>query len=117
MRRFALLAFLVTCCVAFTNYQEQKIRELSVKYAAPRFTAFAAAPLNGDFGFTEPDRAHVVIDGARLECCPHTFANVVHHELDHAKGRDHNKIPGDIMSYAVTIDQTGAAIEDAFVWA
>lgn len=112
----AMLALLASASHAFTPLQTSAIRDSLAKNRPPEFVTIVDAPLRLDFGFTEADRTHVYIDGGKLKCCPNTFANVAHHEIDHTKGRDHNTIPGDIMSYKVTIDQTGQAIEDPYVW-
>ena len=71
---------------------------------------------NWTLAFTDQMRLVTTLDGARMACCPKTFQNVVHHEIDHLKGRQHNHIPFDIMSYMVTVDEHGKVVEDAFVW-
>jgi hypothetical protein len=114
--RLILLVVSAGMCLAFTPLQTNVIRASLANYTPPEFVTIVDAPLRLDFGFTEADRTHVYIDGGKLKCCPNAFANVVHHELDHTKGRDHNSIPGDIMSYRVTVDASGRTVEDPVVW-
>lgn len=109
---------LLVAAQAFTPYQRQLIIAGLQKYNAPAFVAVLDAPQPpGSVAYTTVTRNTVYIDGPKLECCPRTFANVLHHELDHTKGRDHNQIKGDIMSYSVTLGPDGLIIDDLYVWA
>lgn len=104
---------LVSLVSAFTDWQILTIRASIKKYGPPDAVFIDAAMLT-DYAHTDMAQKIVSIDARRFECCPNTFQSVVHHELDHCRGRMHNTVVGDIMSYHITVDALGNVQEDSF---
>jgi len=98
---------------AFTDWQALTIRASIKKYGAPD-AVFVDVTMVADYAHTDMASKIVSIDARRFDCCPNSFTSVVHHELDHTRGRLHNSIPGDIMSYHLTVDALGNILEDTF---
>jgi len=113
------LAFLVftALAAAMTRDQAQVSRDSMTKYGAPQFSTIVDGVQSGTYAFTDADRRHTYIDYKRFANTPISLRNVVRHEIDHLRGRDHNNVPGDPMSYRLTVDTTGNVVEDASIWA
>jgi Zn-dependent protease with chaperone function len=109
---------LIGLAAAFTPYQSDLVLAALAKFKPPEFTTVIDSPLRNQIAFTNGQRDTVVINGRRLECCSRTMANVLNHELAHVNGRSHNlfPVPGDIMSYAVTLDQASQVVDDPIIW-
>ena len=87
------------------------------KYDAPLFSVIVDGVQSGTYAFTDAPRERAYIDFNRFRNAPNSLANVLHHEVEHLKGRDHNEIPLDIMSYRLTVDSNGAVVDDDHIWA
>lgn len=110
-------ALLISLALATNDYQANTIRELLRNANAPVYVRVIDGVQNGTYAFTESDRRSIYIDMKRFECCPKTFINVMNHEIEHTKGRDHTSIIGDIMNYSMKIDLFGNVIDDLYIWA
>lgn len=111
----------------FTDWQANTIRASIKKYGAPD-AVFIDVAMAQDYAHTDVERRIVSIDARRFDCCPNTFQSVVHHELEHTRGRMHCRaldsptaiIPGlpwcgyinDPMGYVLTTDAQGYIVED-----
>ena len=111
-----LFILLQTLC-AFTSQQAITISTAIQIYGPlPPFAAFVDSVITGREAFTNTQTLVVYIDARRFEKTPNAFWNVIHHEIDHLKGRSHNSNVGDIMSYHLTVTQLGDIVEDPFLW-
>lgn len=119
MRGFLIncLFFLEIAFVAGLSPKNSEIvREGLKKYQAPPWAVVLNGVQSGNYAYTDADRKRVYIDMFRFANAPKSLANTVHHEVDHLKGRDHNEISNDIMSYKLTTDSLGNVIDDSYVW-
>ena len=105
------IALLFGLTRAFTSWQSLAVRESIKKYGPPD-AVFIDVAMVANFAHTDMAQKIVSIDAQRFECCPNSFRSVVRHELDHCRGRMHNTVFGDPMSYHLTIDAVGDIIED-----
>lgn len=113
------LAILVITAIAgaMTRDQAQVTRDSMAKYGAPQFSTIVDGVQSGTYAFTDADRRHTYIDYKRFANTPISLRNVLDHEIFHLKGKDHNSVPGDPMSYRLTVDPAGNVVEDAAIWA
>ncbi len=110
---FSLIFVSFVC--AFDPLQEQLFHQLTAASSGVNpFVTLQAAPIADELAYTTPDRSHIYMDMKRLQSAPHTFYNVLRHEIAHTKGAEHND--GTVeMSYAATIDTNGVVIDDGFL--
>lgn len=109
------LAALAALAGAMTKGQKEIVREAIKKAEVPQFSVVVdgvTAP--GMYAFTDAAREHTYIDFARFANAPNSLFNVALHEGHHLRGRDHNNVPGDPMSYRLTVDSNGSVVEDNF---
>ena len=92
------------------------VREIMTKEQTPDWTVVIDGAQRGTLAYTDADRKRIYVDFERFRDAPNSLRNVLKHEAHHAKNREHNQIVGDIMSYAVTLDQRGNVVNDARVW-
>ena len=92
-------------------------RDALKKYNAPLWSVIIDGVQSGNYAYTDADRQRSYVDFNRFANAPNSLANVLHHEVDHLKHRDHNNDPTDIMSYRLTTDNSGNVVEDTRVWA
>ena len=92
------------------------VRDILTKEQTPSWVVVLDGVQRDTLAYTNTDRKRIYVDFERFRDAPNSLRNVLKHESQHAKGRDHNRIVGDIMSYAVTLDQRGNVVEDARVW-
>lgn len=116
LRTFAFLV-VASLAGAMTRDQAQVTRDSMSKFGAPQFSTIVDGVQTGTYAFTDADRRHTYIDYKRFANAPMSLRNVVRHEIDHLRGRDHNTLPGDPMSYRLTVDPAGNVVEDAAIWA
>lgn len=128
-----MIGFLfLSIALAFSDYQSGIIRESIKKYGASD-AVFIDVVMSQDYAHTDVARRIVSIDARRFDCCPKAFRSVVHHELDHTRGRNHCTrnpngsappvffgspipwclTPDDPMGYVLTTDVQGNIVEDA----
>ena len=92
-------------------------RDALKKYNAPQFATIIDGVQSGNYAYADGfDRKKMYIDFNQFKDAPKSLQNTLNHEIQHSRGRDHNNIPGDIMSYALTTDSLGNVIDDGFVW-
>ena len=92
-------------------------REALKKFNAPQFAVIIDGVQSGNYAYTDGfDRKKMYIDFNQFKSAPNSLKNVLHHEIEHSKNRDHNNIPGDIMSYSLTTDSLGNVVDDQYVW-
>jgi len=113
------LSFLVITALAgaMTRDQAQVTRDSMSKFGAPQFSAIVDGVQSGTYAFTDADCRHTYVDFKRFAKAPMSLRNVIRHEIDHLRGRDHNSVPADPMSYRLTVDPAGNVVEDAALWA
>lgn len=111
-----ILGTLAALTAAMTREQAEITREAMVKYAAPQFTVIVDGVQTPTYAFTDGERKHTYIDYKRFNHAPNSLKNVIRHEIDHLRGRDHNAVAGDIMAYHLTVAPNGTVLDDAFVW-
>lgn len=109
------MVFFFALSCALNQWQTQITQRLLRQLSPPPVTIVNAV-IWGYVAYTLRPANDIFIDGERLACCPNTFTNVMHHEIEHAKGRNHNNVTGDIMSYSVTEDINGQLLNDLYVW-
>lgn len=114
MRLLLLLAAALVS--AFSPLQINIVRNALRIHGAPSFTVVVDAINTDTFAYTTADRRVIYIDAVLFINAPKTFINVMHHEIDHTRGRVHNNVTGDIMSYHITVDTNGTIIEDPYIW-
>lgn len=113
----AVLALILVCLVqAFTPRQALIAREVMRKKKPPPFVTVTDAVLADGFAFTDESRKRIYVDFAQFRDAPTSLANTINHEVVHTKGGEHNSIPGDIMSYVLTLDESGAVVNDDHEW-
>ena len=115
--RLLFILSLLTAAFAMNKEQAEITRAAMVKYGAPQFSVIVDGVQHPTYAFTTGDRKVTYIDFKRFANAPNSLRNVLDHELNHLLGRDHNNIPGDPMSYRLTVDRNGTIIEDSFIWA
>ena len=92
-------------------------RDALKKDNAPQFATIIDGVQSGNYAYADGfDRKKMYVDFNQFKDAPKSLLNVLHHEIEHSRGRDHNNIPGDIMSYKLTTDILGNVIDDGFVW-
>lgn len=101
---------------AMNREQAEMTRAAMVKYNAPQFTVIVDGVQTPTYAFTDVDRKYSYVDYKRFVNAPNSLANVLKHEIAHLNGRDHNDVPGDIMSYHLTVSPNGTVINDAVLW-
>ena len=111
-----IFSLIVAIAQSFNRIQSAKVRELMNLYDVDKFSAIIDTPMRNNIAYTDMLDKNIYIDGWRMIDTPRTFQNVFHHESDHLKGREHNNISGDIMSYSVQVDARGSIIDDDHVW-
>ena len=114
---YLLLLSLLTGAFALQPKFAEPVRESLKKYKPPQFSVILDGIQDGTYAFTDGSRQRTYIDFSRFANAPNSLRNVLDHELNHLLGRDHNNIPGDPMSYRLTVDRNGTIIEDSFIWA
>lgn len=110
---FTFLVLSVTC--AFNPQQEQLFRGLTATGSGVNsYVALHEAPIAGELAYTSADRSHIYMDAKRMQFTPHTFYNVLQHEIAHTKGAQHGD--GTVeMNYAATVDMNGRVVDDGFI--
>ena len=81
---------------------------------APPWSAVIDAALHDNIAFTDQAAFKVYIDAKKMLNTPHSFANVLVHEISHLKGAQH----GDgkfAMSYRVTSNLAGDIVDDTYL--
>ena len=81
------------------------VREIMTKEQTPSWVVVLDGVQRDTLAYTDADRKRIYVDFERFRDAPNSLRNVLKHEAHHAKNREHNQIVGDIMSYAVTLDQ------------
>lgn len=108
----ALLIFLASAW-AMTREQAAVARQVMKQLDAPPWSAIIDAALHNEISFTDQAASKTFIDAKKLIDTPHTYFNVLVHEVNHLKGSQHND--GTLaMSYKVTVDLVGAVIDDSY---
>jgi hypothetical protein len=105
---FVQILVLVLCALGvhpMTPQQAKMTMDIMKKYQSPPWTVVIDAAQIDTVAYTDADRKRIYINYALFRDAPRSLANVIHHEVMHAHGHEHNKIPGDIMSYAVTMNR------------
>lgn len=115
-------AFYMICLLSLTSAMTDKYADVAraalKKYNAPQFAVIIDGVQSGNYAYTDGfDRKKMFIDFNQFKNAPKSLQNTLRHEIEHSKGREHNNIVGDIMSYAITIDALGNVVEDRYVWA
>lgn len=113
--------YTIFLCAAAFGMQDKfadVAREALKKYNAPPWATFIDGVQTGNYAYTDgADRTKMYIDFNQFKNAPKSLQNTLRHEIEHSKGRDHNNIPGDIMSYSLTVDSLGNVIDDTRAWA
>lgn len=109
------LFFVVTLAYAFNLQQELLFRGLTgAGTGVNSYVTLHEAPIANQLAYTSADRFHIYMDAKRMQFAPHTFYNVLVHEIAHTKGADHGDGTPE-MSYAATVDINGVVIDDGFL--
>ena len=111
-----IVLFLAAAALDMTKQQADMTAAAMLKYRAPDFSAIVDGVQRGTYAFTEMDSRKAYINYAKFLNAPNSLMNVLHHEIMHLRGREHNNLVGDIMSYRLAVDSNGAVVNDAFVW-
>jgi len=109
------MAFRVARKLFFDPSQSAMVRQVLKQRSADPFVAVVDAPMNDMVAYTTLWGKVIYMDGDALRGRPHTFHNVLVHEILHTQGKEHDQtqIPGSMMSYAVTKNIQGEIIDDA----
>lgn len=110
--RLLFILSLLTVAFAMNKEQAEITRTAMVKYGAPQFSVIVDGVQHPTYAFTTGDRKVTYIDFKRFANAPNSLRRVLWHEIGHLRGRDHNNIPGDIMSYHLTVALNGTIIDD-----
>jgi hypothetical protein len=112
-----LLALLtIICAVAFSPLQALIVRNVLKQEGVDPFTTVTDAVMGDGLAFTDSTLKRIFIDFNLYKDAPTSLANTVKHEVAHTKGRQHNEIPGDIMSYRATTNLQGQVVDDPYFW-
>ena len=114
--RLILLIWVVAVASAMSQTQAEMARTAMAQYGAPDWSAIVDGVQRGTYAFTDVIGLKTYIDFHQFNQAPNSLKNVLHHEIDHLRGRLHNNASFDIMSYRLTVDSNGRVLNDAFVW-
>ncbi len=107
------LLFLIASALAMTQQQAIVARQIMAQLNAPAWSAIIDAALHNEIAFTDQLTKKVFIDAKRLLNTPHTYFNVVVHEVMHLNGAQHGD--GSLaMNYKVTTNLSGDVIDDKY---
>ena len=91
-------------------------RNLMKKHNAPDWVVVIDAVQHKTLAFTDVSTKKIYIDFNRFANAPNSLKNVIYHEIEHTKGRNHNNVSNDIMGYFITLNAAGDVIDDVRVW-
>lgn len=110
-----LLFVVLSLTCAFNLQQERLFRGLTgTGTGVNPYVALHEAPIANELAYTSVDRTHIYMDAKRMQFTPHTFYNVLRHEIAHTKGAEHGDGSPE-MNYAATEDVNGIVIDDGFL--
>jgi hypothetical protein len=107
------LLFLIASALAMNPQQASVARQIMKQLDAPPWSAIIDSTLHDNIAFTDQVAKKCYIDSKRLLNAPHSFANVITHEVGHLKGAQHGD--GSLgMAYMVTTNIAGDVIDDSY---
>lgn len=96
-----------------TAQQSGIVNSVMKEDGAPPYAVVIDAALGDDAAFTYIPQKTTFVNAGLLKNNPHTFANVVRHEVAHLRGAQHGDGSA-VMNYKVTKDLNGNIIDDGF---
>ena len=117
MRGFLLNCLFFVFVASLQDKFADVAREALKKYQAPDWTTIIDGIQHKTYAYTDSDRKNIYIDFNQFKDAPTSLQNVLNHEIQHSRGRNHNDVVTDIMSYHLTTDSNGVVIDDSYVWA